>query len=69
MLNFLIKLMRNKTTSPKGGKRGCLCKDNTYSKECCQGELIEQGVGSTLGQQSATITNTNAPRTIVTNNG
>lgn len=61
--------MGNKTTSPKGGKRGCLCKDNTYSKECCNGELIEQGIGATVGQQTGTITNVNAPRTIVTNNG
>jgi hypothetical protein len=69
MLNFLNKIMGNKTSSPKGGKRGCLCKDNTYSVECCQGELSQQGVGATVAQQSSTITNTNAPRTIVTNNG
>lgn len=36
-----------KTTSPKGGKRGCLCKDGkTYSKECCTGELQAQGIGT-----------------------
>jgi hypothetical protein len=61
--------MKTKTSSPKGGKRGCLCEDNTYSTECCQGKLIEQGVGALQGQQSTTITNPNAPRTIVTNNG
>jgi hypothetical protein len=69
MLNLINKIMGNKTSSPKGGKRGCLCKDGKYSSECCQGELQEQGVGATVGQQSSTITNTNAPRTIVTNNG
>lgn len=37
-------------TSPKGGKRGCLCKDGkTYSKDCCTGELHAQGIGSTIG--------------------
>lgn len=61
--------MGNKTTSPKGGKRGCLCKDNTYSSECCQGELIEQGIGSTVLQQTSTVTNTNAPRVLVRSNG
>ena len=61
--------MGNKTTSPKGGKRGCLCKDNTYSSECCNGELIEQGIGSTVLQQTSTITNTNAPRVLVRSNG
>jgi hypothetical protein len=25
-------------TSPQGGKRGCLCKDNTYNSKCCNGE-------------------------------
>lgn len=69
LLTIKSKIMSQKTTSPKGGKRGCLCKDNTYSTECCNGELISQGVGATVGQQTGTITNVNAPRTIVTNNG
>ena len=34
-------------SSPKGGNRGCLCKDGkTYSKKCCDGTLRGQGVGS-----------------------
>jgi len=34
-------------SSPKSGKRGCLCKDGkTYSSKCCKGELINQGIGS-----------------------
>lgn len=33
-------------TSPKGGTRGCLCKDNTYSRKCCDGSLQAQGIGS-----------------------
>lgn len=56
--------MGNKTTSPKGGKRGCLCKDGKYSSECCEGELIQQGIGATVGQQSSTVTNSNAARVI-----
>ena len=32
-------------SSPKGGKRGCLCKDNTYSQKCCDGTLRAQGIG------------------------
>tara|TARA_R110002050_G_scaffold44119_5_gene105199 strand:+ start:406 stop:555 length:150 start_codon:yes stop_codon:yes gene_type:complete len=34
-------------TSPKGGRRGCLCKDNTYSVKCCDGSLRAQGIGKT----------------------
>ena len=37
-------------TSPKGGNRGCLCKDGkTYSRECCDGSLQAQGIGSLKG--------------------
>lgn len=61
--------MADKTSSPKGGKRGCLCEDNTYSAECCKGELINQGVGTLVEQSTVTTTNVNEPRTIVTNNG
>ncbi len=56
--------MGNKTTSPKGGKRGCLCKDGTYDSKCCEGELSQQGIGATVGQQTSTITNTNNARVI-----
>ena len=33
-------------TSPKGGKRGCLCPDNKYSVECCDGSIQAQGIGT-----------------------
>lgn len=39
----------NKTvsrTSPKTGNRGCLCKDNTYSRKCCDGSMQAQGIGN-----------------------
>ena len=32
-------------TSPKGGRRACLCEDNTYSIKCCDGSLRAQGIG------------------------
>lgn len=69
MQKLINKIMGNKTSSPKGGKRGCLCDDNTYRAECCNGKLIEQGVGATVGQQSSTITTQGTARTIVTTNG
>jgi len=34
-------------TSPKGGRRGCLCKNDTYSIKCCNGSLRAQGIGQT----------------------
>ena len=54
-------------TSPKGGKRGCLCDDDTYSKECCNGDLQNQGVGVTSGNgtDSVTITEVDGVKTIV----
>ncbi len=37
-------------SSPKGGGRGCLCKDGkTYSKKCCDGSLQAQGIGNITG--------------------
>ncbi len=56
--------MGQKTSSPKGGKRGCVCKDGTYSSKCCNGELSEQGIGSTTNQQVVVTTNTDNTRTI-----
>ena len=32
-------------TSPRGGRRGCLCKYETYSVKCCKGKIINQGIG------------------------
>ena len=36
-------------TSPKGGRRACLCKDNTYSIKCCDGDNWAQGIGVITG--------------------
>jgi len=63
------KMGKNKYTSPKDGKRGCLCDDSTYSKECCKGELINQGIGSTVAQGTSTVTVVDGVRTTVRSNG
>ena len=36
---------------PRGGSlQACLCKDQlTYSRKCCEGYLINQGIGSITG--------------------
>jgi hypothetical protein len=67
--NLFMSQNTKSKTSPVGGKRGCLCDDDTYSKECCNGELLHQGIGRTSEQSNATVTNTNAPRTITRVNG
>jgi hypothetical protein len=51
-------------SSPRGGKRGCLCGNGTYSKDCCNGDLQNQGIGSLVQQGTHTVTNTNGTRTI-----
>ena len=34
-------------SSPKGASRACLCRDtNTYSKKCCTGDIMAQGIGN-----------------------
>jgi len=55
--------------SPKGGKRGCLCKDGKYSSKCCDGSLQAQGIGSITGVDSVTTTTNGGTRVIVRNNG
>lgn len=43
------KKNNNKTpsrTSPQTNDRGCLCDDNRYSRECCDGSLMAQGIGT-----------------------
>ena len=37
-------------SSPKNSRRGCLCAhSNTYSVKCCDGYLINQGIGRIHG--------------------
>jgi hypothetical protein len=44
-----------KTTSPKDSSRACLCDDGqTYSRKCCKGKTINQGIGSLVGQTVTT---------------
>ncbi len=62
-----MKSKKEKTlskTSPKGGRRGCLCEDGTYKSECCDGTLQAQGVGSLVNQVTSNVVNTNTVRQI-----
>jgi hypothetical protein len=43
-------------SSPKGGKRGCLCKDGTYNVKCCDGTLPAQGIGDISTENPGNIT-------------
>ena len=60
--------MAKKTNSPQDSSRACLCEDGTYSRECCKGELINQGIGALVSQVTSTVVNTNQPRVIVSVN-
>jgi hypothetical protein len=56
-------------SSPKGGRRGCLCENGKYSVKCCDGSLQAQGIGVVQGIDSVTITENAGVRTIVRQNG
>jgi hypothetical protein len=56
-------------SSPKGGRRGCLCENGTYSTKCCDGSLQAQGIGVVQGIDSVTITENAGVRTIIRQNG
>ena len=60
--------MANKKTSPQDSSKACLCEDGTYSKDCCNGEEINQGIGALVGQATSIIINTNEPRIIIREN-
>ena len=55
--------------SPVGGNRGCLCPDNTDHKDCCNGDMYAQGVGSLVNQGSVTIDQTIVNRVINNSHG
>jgi hypothetical protein len=39
---------------PRSGMEACLCADKlTYSKKCCEGYLINQGIGNTISPYPA----------------
>jgi hypothetical protein len=46
----MMRPQRLPVASPRGGNRGCLCKDGTYSRRCCDGSLAAQGIGALVGQ-------------------
>jgi len=47
-MNRFKRLFTPSKTSPRNGRRGCLCRDrDAYSIECCNGDIIAQGIGST----------------------
>lgn len=62
---------RESKVSPRGGKRGCLCKNGKYSSRCCDGSLQAQGIGQTASvtPQNVTVTEIDGVRTIVRENG
>jgi hypothetical protein len=40
-------------SSPKNDRRSCLCThSNTYSRKCCNGNLIAQGIGVIQSSQA-----------------
>lgn len=71
LINKLITKINtmSKTSSPKGGKRGCLGADGKYAIENCTGELANQGIGSTVSQGGASVTVIDGTKTIIRTNG
>jgi len=56
-------------SSPQGGgTRGCLCRDNTYSRKCCDGSLRAQGIGNISRTEPVTYIVTQANDYLITQN-
>ena len=58
----MAKKKTESLTSPKGGKRGCLCDDGKYRAECCDGTLQNQGIGNTENQSESVKVDNRAER-------
>jgi len=56
-------------SSPKGGRRGCLCENGKYSSKCCDGSLQAQGIGAITGTENVSVTISSGVTTIVRQNG
>jgi hypothetical protein len=56
-------------SSPKGGKRGCLCENGKYSSKCCDGSLQAQGIGMTTGTENVSVTISSGTTLIIRQNG
>ena len=54
-------------TSPKGGKRGCLCENGTYDSKCCDGTLQAQGIGSGISATTNNVERTSTTRVVTSN--
>ena len=54
--------------SPQNDKRGCLCKDNKYSRKCCDGSLRSQGIGNITTKSSYLILLESGGRMLQENN-
>ena len=62
---------QSKSSPSEGSKRGCLCKNGTYSTKCCDGSLKAQGIGqiTNVNAPNAVVTESNGVRTTVRQNG
>lgn len=59
--------MRKKKKQPTKTGRVCMCKDGSYSQECCNGEIYAQGIGSLENGSESIVTDENETRTITRN--
>ena len=51
-------------TSPRNGRRACVCDNGKYSSKCCDGSLQAQGIGSLAIPIDSTVNNVNTIRTL-----
>jgi len=56
-----------KSTSPTSGKRACMCKNGNYSRKCCKGETINQGIGALEGGADGSVIRENTIKTTTRN--
>ena len=54
---------KNRYNVPQDKRRACLCRDrDTYSRECCEGDYINQGIGSITKDETCLLYTSPSPR-------
>jgi hypothetical protein len=41
---------KGRYSSPRNNRRACLCRDGSYSRDCCDGDYFAQGIGNVTGE-------------------
>jgi hypothetical protein len=63
-----MRRLKSRQTRNNKGKKGCLCPNGTYSRKCCSGRLLNQGIGRITNYTNEFFLTDNQGNYLTTNN-